>query len=289
MAETVAGAGTDGVATTAAGAVEHVIDSRPETRREWLRSMWNHRSVLSMLARADFHVRYKRAALGVAWAVAVPVIQAGVLAFVFSRVIRVQSTANFGAYVLGGVLAWSYFSGTIATGATAIVDGSGLTDKVWFPRALLSVVPAIANMVGLSVSFAVIVVAMPILGADYSIRLLLIPLGILLLVSFTASLALVLSALHVYFRDVKFLVQAALLVWFYVTPIAYPKGLLKSLSSVIDFNPMTGIVSMFQVAVAGPQPHWGRAVGISVAFTLVLMAVALETHRRHDRLFVDLL
>ena len=242
-----------------------------------------------MLARADFHVRYKRATLGVAWAVAVPVVQALVMAIVFSRIIKVANAATFGAYVLAGVLAWSYFAGTIGTGATAIVDGSSLTDKVWFPRAMLPIVPALANVVGLLVSLVALVVALPLLHTHIGARLLLLPVACVLLVAFTTAVVLVLSALHVYFRDVKFLVQALLLVWFYVTPIAYPKALLGGLAPIADFNPMTGVVTLFQVAVVGPQLHWVRAVLVASVATVVLLVVAVEAHRRHDRLFVDLL
>jgi ABC-type polysaccharide/polyol phosphate export permease len=80
-----------------------------------------------------------------------------------------------------------------------------------------------------------------------------------------------------------------MLIWFYVTPIAYPRGLLRGLERYADFNPATGVVAMFQVAAVGPQPHWGRAVMVSLVVTLAMSAAALEVHRRHDRLFVDLL
>ena len=249
--------------------------------------MWGHREVLGMLSRAEFHVRYKRASFGVAWAVAVPLVQAGVLAIIFSRLIHVSSTKNFGAFVLAGVLAWSYFSQGLIAGSTAIVDGANLTDKVWFPRALLPLVSVLSNVPGLLVSMVLLVLLMPLLGTPIEARILLLIPGCLLLVLFTAALSTCLSALHVYFRDVKFLVQAAILVWFYVTPIAYPKNFLHGLASVIDFNPMTGIVTVFQEAVVGPQPGATRAIVIAVVCTVVLTIVAIEAQRRHDRLFVD--
>src|SRR2546421_12865375 len=99
--------------------------------------MWRFRHLLAMLSRAEFHVRYKRASFGVAWAVGVPIVQAAVLTVVFERVVRTGTGADFGAYVLSGVLAWSYFSQTVTPGSTAIVEAASLTDKVWFPRAIL--------------------------------------------------------------------------------------------------------------------------------------------------------
>lgn len=266
------------------------LDGRPVSRRAWLADVWAHRGVLGMLSRADFQVRYKRASFGVLWAVAVPVLQSVVLAVVFAKVIRVGNGRAFGAYVMSGVLAWSYFSGAVGAGATAIVDGTGLTDKVWFPRALLPLVPTLANAVGLLVSLVVLLIALPILGVGLSPRLVLLIPAAILLVTLAASLSLCLAALHVYFRDVRFLVQAGLLVWFYVTPIAYPRSLLgPRLGTLLDFNPVSGVVILFHQATVGGAGPMVRPVIVSVAVTLFLLVAAVEVNRRHDRLFVDLL
>jgi len=265
------------------------LTDRPESLASWLRSMWAHREVIVMLSRADFQVRYKRATFGVAWAVLVPLVQAAVLAVVFSKIIRIQTNRDFGAYVMAGVLAWSYFSLSLGTASTAIVDGSGLTDKVWFPRAILPLVPVLSSLVGFGVSLLALLAALPLLSAGIGLRVLLLIPGSILLILFTASLGTVLAGLHVYFRDVRFLVQAVLLVWFYVTPIAYPKALLRGLTPFADFNPMTGIVTVFQMAAVGHVAGWVRPVVVSIVFTLALALAAIESQRRHDRLFVDLL
>lgn len=265
------------------------LANEPDSLGAWVADMWSHRNVLRTLARADFHVRYKRAAFGVAWAVAVPVVQAGVLAIVFSKLIRGGPTDDFAAYVLAGVLAWSYFAQTIAAASTSIVDGSGLAEKVWFPRAVLVLVPPLAGLRAFMVSVAALLVTLIPLGTGWRPSLVLLPVATLVLVVFTMSLALVLAAMHVYFRDVKFLVQAGLLVLFYVTPIAYPKPLLGPLAGWADFNPLTGIVELFHFAVVGRSPGAGRSIVFSLLATLALVVAAVEVHRRHDRLFVDLL
>ena len=240
-----------------------------------------------MLARKDFQTRYKRASFGVLWAVMVPLLQGLVLAVVFSRVVKFAGGPGYGAYVFSGVVAFSYFSTTLSSGATAIVDGSGLTDKVWFPRVLLALVPAAANAVSLVISIVVLLALLPILDGRFGWELVLLVPGIVLLVAFTTALTLVVSALHVYFRDVKFLVQAALLVWLYVTPIIYYKALLAGLAPWADLNPMTGVVTLFHIATIGGTDPLARPLAISVAITLVLAVAGLEGQRRHDRLFVD--
>ncbi len=268
---------------------ELVIEPRPSSRRVWFAELWGHREVFAMLARKDFQTRYKRAAFGVLWAVAVPLLQGLVLAVVFSRVLRLGTTEGFGAYVFSGVLAFSYFNATVAQSVTAIVDGAGMTDKVWFPRILLPLVPAVSNFVSLVVSIVVFLGTLPVLGASFAPRLVLLLPGILLLVGFTVGLSLVTSALHVYYRDVRFMLQAALLLWLYATPIIYPKDLLGRLAPWVDLNPMTGIVTIFHKATLGGEEAWVRPVAVSLGITVVLLIAGLEAQRRRDRLFVDLL
>jgi ABC-type polysaccharide/polyol phosphate export permease len=244
---------------------------------------------MRVLARQDFQTRYKRASLGVIWAVAVPLVQAAVMIVVFSHFVHTQSGVPYGAYVLSGILPWSYFALALSLGTTAIVEGTSLTDKLWFPRAILPLVPCLSNLVGLAISMVILLIGVPLLGANLGPHLVLLIPACLLLVTFTAALAMVLSALHVYFRDVKFIVSAALLVWLYATPIMYPKSEVGSLGPWLDFNPMTGIIELFHYAALGYTGPWIRSLIFSVITTVVLLVIALEAQRRHDRLFVDLL
>lgn len=265
------------------------ISAEPAALRQWLREVWEHGPVLWMLARKDFQVRYKRASLGVTWAVAVPLLQAATLALVFSHLVKVPAKVPYAPLVFAGTVCWSYFSGATTTSVSSIVDGAGLTDKVWFPRVLLPIVPCLANLVGFGVSLVALVVIAPLLGAPLTPWLMVLLPATLLLVAFTAALGLVLSALDVYFRDVKFLVTAALLVWIYVTPVVYPQAALKHLGPWLDFNPMTGVVDLFHLAVLGPVESWHRAVIVTVVVTVALFVGGIEGQRRYDRLFVDLL
>jgi ABC-type polysaccharide/polyol phosphate export permease len=263
-----------------------VLDGRPVPWGRWLADIRAHSEVFWVLVRKDFQTRFKRASLGVLWAVAVPVLQGLLMAYVFAKVVRFGSGDGFAAYVMSGILPWSYFGGTVGTGVTTIVDGSGLTDKVWFPRILLVGVPVAANLVGLVISMSVLLAVGPLVGVEYGVRLLLLLPAMALLVALAFGFSLVLSALHVYFRDTKFVVGAAMLVWLYVTPIVYRRGQLGILGDSIDFNPVTGIIALFHQAI-GQEDVVARPLAISAAMTVALVAVGLAAQRRHDRLFVD--
>ena len=241
-----------------------------------------------VLARKDFFVRYRRASFGVLWAVALPLLQAAVLATVLRRFVRFEVAGNYVMFVLAGTTAWAFFANAVSVGSTAIVDGQGLTTKVYFPRLVLPLAAVLANVFGLVPAVAVLAVGAALDGSFGPELLLLLP-AIALVAVFTAACSAVLSALHVYFRDVRYAVQAALLVWLYVTPVIYPLTAVGGLRRWIELNPLTGIVELFRAATSTADAGWLSSLWSTMAWTLVLLIAALALHRRFDRLFVDLL
>lgn len=266
------------------------LSDRPEPFAAWLGGLWRSRSLLAALAQKDFRVRYKRASLGILWSVALPIFQSAVMVFIFSRVGGFGEGLKFSyaGFVLAGMVPWIYLSTSIANSTTSIVDASDMTDKIFFPRAVLALVSPISNLISLAISVVILLAAMPLLGQPIQPRFLIIVPAMFLLCIFTAVVGLVLSALYVYFRDVKFMVQAVLLIWLYVTPVVYPASALRTAGPWLDFNPFTAIVGLFQYGTGAPLPS-ARALAISVFTTIVLGTIAVVAHRRHDRLFVDLL
>jgi lipopolysaccharide transport system permease protein len=267
------------------------LDHRPVPLHDWLTGLWRFRGVLVALARKDFQVRYKRATLGVIWSVALPLLQSIVMVFIFSRVgsFGTGHRFSYAGFVLAGMVPWVFVSTSISASTTSIVDAAGLTDKVWFPRAILALVPPCANLILLATSTLILLVELPVIGVTPTPRLLFLIPGAALAAAFAASVGLVVAALYVYFRDLKFMVAAAVLVWLYLTPIVYPASALGSSGRWLDFNPLTGIVGLFQTGAVGSPAPPTRALAVSIGATVVLGLVAVSLQRRHDRLFVDLL
>jgi len=252
--------------------------------------MWAERELLLTLARKEFFVKYRRASFGVLWAVGLPTIQAVVLIAIFSRVVRVETGVDYIVFVFSGMAAWSYFSSTMPAASTAVVDNSGLASKIYFPRAVLPLITIGANLYGFVVTLAILVGMCVFHLKHVGVEILLLVPGTLLLVLLTTGMALLNSALHVYFRDLRFIIQATLMAWFYITPIFYPARLATGvLHTVIIVNPITGVVELMRAATVGADTALGTSVAITAAWALAALAGGLFAHRRYDRLFTDLL
>lgn len=267
-----------------------VLTGDPTPVGQLAREIWNARDLISMLSRKNFFVRYRRASLGMLWAAGLPVVQSTVLAVVFSRVVRVETDVPYAPFVFAGMLAWNYFSTVTTACSTAIVDGTAMSNRIYFPRAVLVLNHVITNLYSLWINVAIAVVVALIFGVTLGPELLLLFPAVGLMVALVTSIGLLTSALHVYFRDVRFIVSAALSAWLFVTPIIYPLGEVPgSLGWLIRVNPLTGVAVMFRAAIVGPDPGWSTPVWMTLAWIAVLGTAAVLVHRRFNRTFVDLL
>lgn len=255
--------------------------------RRLLGDLWRNRDLLPMLAAKDFHARYRSASLGVLWSVLLPLLQGALLAVVFSVVVRIRTDEPYAAFVIAGMVTWSYFSASLSAGSTAIVDGGAIAGKVYFPRLVLPAVPAAANLPAFCTSVAVALGVAVVQGERPSPTWLLLPAAVALTVALVATAAGLLALAHVYSRDVRFLVQAALLMGLYATPVIYPLDRAGRLEALLLANPMTGAVQLVRWAVFGDAHLVGPAVAVTCAWVVVLAAGCLLAYRRHERIAVD--
>jgi lipopolysaccharide transport system permease protein len=258
--------------------------------RQLLVDGWANRGLVTMLARKDFFVRFRRTSFGLIWSVGLPLVQASVLAFVFTRVIRIQVGYNYGVFVFSGILPWTFFSGTLGSASTSIVDGQGLATKIYFPRALLPLVSVGTSLYGFIPGVFVLIGMAAVLGPGVGPHVWLVLPATVLMVALAAAFGLVFAALHVYFRDMRYILQAATFAWFYGSPILYPLDRVPdSLRPFVEANPTTGMIQLFRGAIVGPSGDLLAPALFTVGWILALLIAAGALYRRFDRVFVDLL
>jgi lipopolysaccharide transport system permease protein len=268
------------------------LTGRPPPLAGMVREVWASRDLLRMLAKKDFVARFRRASLGMAWAVGLPLVQALVLALVLTRIARFKTPGvNFATFVYTGTLAWNFFSSTLNAATTSIVDGQALATKIYFPRLVLPLTTVLSNLYGFLPGLPLLIILAAAFGVHLGLHTFLLIPATLLLLALTTAFSLVAAALHVYFRDMRYVVQAIVVPWFYASAVFYPLDFLKHglLKTIVELNPATGVILLFRAAVVGADPGWTAALWWPFVWTGVLLVLAAELYRRFDRVFVDLL
>jgi ABC-type polysaccharide/polyol phosphate export permease len=163
-----------------------------------------------------------------------------------------------------------------------------MSTKVYFPRAVFPLVAVGSGIYGFALSLVLLVGMTLVVGISPHPRLLLLIPAAALVVGFTVAGSLLLSALHVYFRDITYIVQATLLPLFYLTPVFYPLSATGDARPFIQMNPLTGIVELVHAATVGAEPGWGVGLLWTAGWLLCFLVVGLLLHRRYNRVFGDL-
>ena len=224
------------------------------------RELWAYREILVNLIRKELKVKYTASVLGAVWSLLNPVVFLAVFTFVVK--VLGNSTPNYPVFLLAGLLPWNLFSVALGNGARSVIDNGNLVKKVYFPREILPLAVVGVSLVDFALQSVVLFAFIIATGYGFHAQaLLLYPLSFLTLMVFTTAMILWISAMNVRYRDVQHLVGLALLVWFWMTPIVYPGGLVQDrltgpdapftphLFTVYLLNPLTPIVSGFQRAL----------------------------------------
>jgi ABC-2 type transport system permease protein len=202
---------------------------------------------------------------------------------------------HYPVYLLSGLLAWNLFSASVSTGSRAVLDNANLVKKIAFPREILPLSSIGVALVDFVLQMAVLLAIMVVSGYGLSMpELALLPLAILALIAFTTMLTLLLAAMNVRYRDVGHLLNIALLVWFWATPIVYASGLVQQelgCGDILGFgcklveflywlNPLTPVVEgMHRALYVTVSPEGTRVLyDVSLGWlALVLAAVVVAS------------
>lgn len=225
--------------------------------RDRLRELFAHREVLVNLTRKELKVKYKSSVLGIIWSMLNPLLYLVVFYVVFTFFLP-AGIPDFHVFLLSGLLGWTLFSTSLAGATNSVVGNGPLVTKVAFPREILPLASIGSSLVNFVFQFAVLIAVMVVFGYPFlGPQLLLLPLALVVLLLFTCAMGLLTSALNVRLRDTAHLVELAILMWFWMTPVIYPasavlgKGLL--VFRIYQLNPMVQITLGFQRALYGPR------------------------------------
>ena len=255
-----------------------------------------YRYLFEQMVRRELRQKYKGSALGVLWYLINPLVLMGAYYLMFGVLFKVagpDQPQHYPLFLLVGLVVWIFFSQAVLSSAPSLLDHGALIRKARFPR---ETIPASVVSVQLVTFLALIGLLVPITIAIRGTgpALLVLPVVLLLLFAFVLGLALAVSVLHAYFRDVAPILSAALLPWFFLSPIFFDPATLPKLSDnttaifVLEWlNPVAPfIVAVRDVIYGGEVPALDVMVYITVAASVALAGGLVLFRRMQGELAV---
>jgi teichoic acid transport system permease protein len=236
----------------------------------YVRELWRRREFAREMSRTQLRAQHFNTVFGQLWLVLNPLMLGGVYFFLIYIIRGGASGVEFFAHLLAGLFAYYFISDSVRLSVKSVVGGGRLILNTAFPRALLPLSSVITAFLRFLPTLVIYIPVHIIAGLPFSVNLLwIIPLVALMFV-IAAGAAMLVSALQVYFRDVKNFLPYFLRVWLYASPVLYyadevPEGL----KWILVANPLGGLLTAWSdVITGGTAPGWdslGLAAGWAAA------------------------
>ncbi len=251
-------------------------------------SILHYRQLIRSLVAKDLKLKYRGSVLCFVWSLLSPLLMLGVYTFVF-RIVLQNDISVF--LLLLGILAWNFFVGSLVMSTGAIVDNAGLLKSVLFPRAVLPIASVMFNFAQYVLTAGVL---LPVMVVIYRVPVtpmfLFYPLFLFLQLCFITGLALALSAAAAHLRDTRHLLDIALQVLFWTTPIVWPMTMVldRWWGKLVLLSPMSPFIVGYQRVL-----YFGAWPGVlltsaAVVYALGALAIGTAIFLRSDRRFSEL-
>jgi ABC-2 type transport system permease protein len=256
--------------------------------RGGLSAIYGYRELIKNLVLKDLKLKYRGSVFGFLWSLLNPLVMIVVYLIAFKYIMAIRS-GGFVFLLLIGILAWTFFASSATMGAGAIVDNAGLLKTVYFPRAVLPIASVFFNLAQYLLTTAVF---LPLMLVIYqlppALPALLFPVFLLLQLAMTIGIALALAAGTAFFRDIRHLLEVALMVMFWTTPILYDyHSVPAAWRWPILFSPLSPFVLAYQDIFYYAQWPEPAAAAVAVVYAAVALAGGFALFMRVQGQFTE--
>jgi ABC-2 type transport system permease protein len=263
----------------------HPIQGPGALTNDWPR-FWH---LTFTIARTQWKLRFFGSALGYLWQLVRPLLMFTVLWLFFTKIGHIGSTpgtgGHYGPQLLGSIVLFTFFAEATVGAVRSVVDNEAMVRKIQFPRMVIPLSNVLLALFNLGLNLVVVFIFALGSGVDPMLSWLELPLIVAVLAVFGTGVAMLLSALYVYFRDVAPIWDVVSQVLFYASPVIIPlitveAHLHGALLHLYMLNPLATIFEQFRHAVIthgaqAPAAVLGSYLALLEPLAVVLVLFAL--------------
>lgn len=245
-------------------------------------SSLNYRfDLICHLVKRDFTLLYKRSVLGVLWSLLLPLAQLLVLIFIFQKIVPLK-IKDYPAFVFTGLLPWTWFSNCLFSSAILFLMNRDLLRRPNFEPSLLIVVNTLSNLLLFLIALPILFIFLRYYERDVTLTICYIPVLIIVQGILIVGLGLIIATLNVFYSDIQHLLNVALQILFYLTPVFYGAELVgKDFSFIYTFNPMAGLIRNYREIIFEGNPLDWSSLLIAAIISIAICLLGFIIYRRN--------
>lgn len=270
---------------------------QPLTIVHVLRDLWRdivrYRHLLVEMTWRELADPFAGSMLGVTWSILHPLLMMGVYALVFAVIFRGSPEANafdfdFTVQMMASYLPWMAFANAVLSGCSAVRNKANLVKQVVFPLEVLPLKTVLACLVPQVVGTAFLFVYSLVRFGGVPWTWTLWPALLAFEVMLLGGLVMAVSAIGVYLRDLKDVLQVLFMALFYATPILYTERTLdvgegragRIIDAMLTFNPVSWLVRPFRDACFFGEIRYAWSWALFAVVSVLTLAFGYRVFRK---------
>lgn len=269
------------------------IEIKPKEKMSiGFKELWEYRELFYFFTLRDIKVKYKQTVLGFLWAVLQPLFMTAVFTLFISDSIvqKTQLPIPYPVFAYSGMLLWGVFSGGMSNAANSMVNNSNIIKKIYFPRLIIPVSAILVALVDFFIAFVIFIILIFFYKVELNyVILLLLPLSVLITALSATGCGILLAALNIKYRDVRYIIPFLVQGLLFLTPVLYPINISNNVSAqfILKLNPISGALELMRGLFTGYVINY-ETVFISLGSSLILFVVGILYFRKTESYFADL-
>lgn len=258
--------------------------------------LYQSRHLIWKLAKNDFKKRYAGSYMGAVWALAQPVVTVVMYYIVFDKLMggagRGVKDVPFVLFLTAGLVPWFYFNEALNNGTNALREYDYLVKKVVFKISILPIIKVIAASFIHVFFVAVLLIVAALYGYYPTIYTIQILYYSACLFVFVLALCYATCAVVVFFKDLTQIINIALQIGIWATPILWNIDTApQEWVVILKLNPLVYIVNGYRSAIY--ERSWFFEDFFSTMYfwiaTVVLFGIGVAVFKRLKPHFADVL
>lgn len=253
-----------------------------------INELYQYRAMVSNLVHKELRGRYKGSILGFLWTFINPLLQLVVYTIVFATILR-SDIEKYYLFLFVALIPWLFFSTCLTGGATCVLGQTAMVTKIYFPREVLPVAFVTSAFVNMLYCFIIVFIVVAVSGVGFSgSALLWLPVVMIIEYILGLGIALISSAITVYFRDLEHILGIISLAWMYMTPIMYSGDIIpKAYQFYFQLNPMSPIISAYRNILYYRQPPELLALVRACSIGIIVLMIGIMVFGQLKRRFAE--
>lgn len=253
------------------------------------KELYDYRQMIFSLVRKDLRGRYKGSVLGFLWTFINPLFQLLVYTIAFSFILP-SPIEKYYLHLFVALIPWIFFSSSVQGGANSIIASKDLVSKIYFPREVIPISYVTSCFVNMLLSFIIIFLVVIVSGVGINpLAMLCLPVIMIVEYIMVLGMAMLFSAITVFFRDMEHILSIITMAWIYLTPVLYPINMIenKTIQKLFYINPMTSVIVAYRDVLYYAKVPDLSTLLIAFGFGILILFIGFFVFSKLKRHFAE--